>query len=415
MKRTVSASPVRGILKAPSSKSYAQRAIAAALLAEGTSEVHGLYLCDDTAAAFETARRLGARIYFNDRYHVIEGGLNPHSSTLDIGESGLATRLFAPIAALCTRPITLVGHGSILNRPISAMEKPLRGLGANFTSNNGFLPIEIQGPLRGGEITIDGSNGSQFLTGLLTALPLAEADSTIRVRALASKPYVDMTIATLRQFGVEVSHENYELFYIRGAQHYTPATYTVEGDWSGASCLLVAGALAGEITIDNLNPNSLQADQALVTALERAGATIDSDGNRYHVKKRELRAFEFDATDCPDLFPALVVLAAGCTGRSVLTGTKRLTHKESDRARTLAAEFGKLGIAVDISGDDTMVVEGGTICGGEVSSHNDHRIAMAAAVAGLTASSPVTVDGAEAVSKSYPAFWEDIEKIVVNG
>jgi 3-phosphoshikimate 1-carboxyvinyltransferase len=414
MKKTISASVVRGTLNAPSSKSYAQRAVAAALLAEGTSTIYGLDLCGDTASAFETARRLGARIYFNDRYHVIEGGLNPHSDTLDIGESGLATRLFTPIAALCTRRITIVGHGSILHRPISAMEKPLRGLGASITSNNGFLPIDIQGPLRGGEIQIDGSNGSQFLTGLLTALPLAAADSTIRVRALASKPYVDMTIDTLRQFGVEVSHDNYELFYIRGAQHYTPITYTVEGDWSGASCLLVAGAVAGEITVDNLNPNSLQADQALVAALERAGAMIGSDGNRYHVKKKALRAFEFDATDCPDLFPALVVLAANCEGRSVLKGTKRLTHKESDRARTLAGEFDKLGIEVDISGDDTMVVTGGTIRGGEVSSHNDHRIAMAAAVAGLTASSPVTIDGAEAVSKSYPAFWEDIEKIVIN-
>ncbi len=221
-----------------------------------------------------------------------------------------------------------------------------------------------------------------------------------------------MTIATLQAFGVEVSHDNYELFYIRGKQHYTSATYTVEGDWSGASCLLVAGALAGEITVDNLNPNSLQADQALVDALERAGAMIGSDGNRYHVKKKALRAFEFDATDCPDLFPALVVLAAGCDGKSVLKGTKRLTHKESDRARTLAAEFGKLGIDVDITGDDTMVVTGGTIHGGAVSSHNDHRIAMAAAVAGLTAESPVIIDGAEAVSKSYPAFWDDLEKIV---
>lgn len=412
MKKTVSTAAVRGELDAPASKSYAQRAIAAALLAEGTSEIYHMGLCDDTAAALEVARRLGAQVYYNDRYYQIKGGLNPQSDVLNIGESGLSTRLFTPIAALCAHPMTLTGHGSILQRPISGMEQPLQGLGASFTSNNGFLPIQIHGPLRGGDVTVDGSQGSQFLTGLLMALPLAQNDSTIRVRNLASKPYIDMTIGVAQDFGIEISHEDYELFYVRGGQSYVPAVYNIEGDWSGASCLLVAGAVAGEITVNNLNPNSLQADQALVYALERAGAMIDSDGNTYHVKKKSLRAFEFDATDCPDLFPALVALAANCTGNSVLKGTNRLTHKESDRARTLAGEFGKLGIRVDISADDTMVVEGGTIRGGEVESHNDHRIAMALAVAALTASEPVTIHDAEAVSKSYPDFWDEFARII---
>lgn len=412
MEKTILPSSISGILNAPCSKSYAQRAIAAALLADGTSELHHMDLCDDTAAALEVARRLGARVYFNDRYYAIDGGLNLHSDNLDIGESGLSTRLFTPVAALCSHPVTISGHGSILKRPISAMEKPLRDLGVTIRSNKGFLPIAIHGPLQGGDITVDGSQGSQFLTGLLTALPLAKNDSTIRVRNLTSKPYIDMTIEVLSAFGVEVSHENYELFYVPSGQSYTATTYNIEGDWSGASCLLVAGAVAGEITVNNLNPNSLQADQALVYALERAGAMIVSDGNTYHVRKKALHAFEFDATDCPDLFPALVTLAANCEGRSILKGTKRLTHKESDRARTLAAEFEKLGIFVDISEEDTMVVEGGMIQAGTVNSHNDHRIAMAMAVAGLTAAGPVTVEGAEAVSKSYPRFWEDLETLV---
>jgi len=413
MKKTVKSSGVQGELNAPTSKSYAQRAVAASLLAPGTSELHHMDLCDDTAAALEVARRLGAKVYFNDRYYVIDGGLNPHSDTLDIGEAGLATRLFTPIAAMCAHPITITGHGSILTRPIGAMENPLRGLGATFRSNNGFLPIDIHGPLRGGDIRVDGSQGSQFLTGLLAALPLAKNDSTIHVDNLTSKPYIDMTIEVLKAFGVEVSHENYELFYVRGQQQYTPAVYDVEGDWSGASCLLVAGAVAGEITMHNLNPNSLQADQALVYALERAGAMIGSDGNTYHVRKKHLNAFEFDATDCPDLFPALVALAANCEGKTVLKGTKRLTHKESDRARTLADLFGTLGIEVDLSLEDTMIVQGGQIQGREVSSHNDHRIAMGAAVAGLTASEPVVIDQANAVSKSYPHFWEEFAKITV--
>ena len=413
MKKTVSASSVCAVLDAPASKSYAQRAVAAALLADGTSELHRMDLCDDTEAALEVARRLGADICFNGRHCAIKGGLNPQSATLNIGESGLSTRLFTPIAALCTYPMTITGHGSILNRPIVAMEEPLRGLGAVVSSKEGFLPVDIQGPLCGGDITVDGAHGSQFLTGLLMSLPLAKNDSTIRVQNLASKPYIDMTIEVAKAFGIELSHENYELFYVRGGQSYVPAVYAVEGDWSSASCLLVAGAVAGGITINNLNPNSLQADQALVYALERAGAMIESDGNTYHVKKKKLRAFEFDATDCPDLFPALVALAANCEGHTVLKGTKRLTHKESDRARTLADVFGALGIRVDLSEEDAMIVEGGAITGGEVSSHNDHRIAMAAAVAGLTASGPVVIDNADAVSKSYPGFWDDFSKITI--
>ena len=411
MEKIVSASPVHGSLDAPASKSYAQRAVAAALMADGSSEIHHMDLCDDTAAALETARRMGARVYFNERYYVIDGGLNPKSDILNIGESGLATRLFTPIAALCAHPMTITGHGSILKRPISMMEGPLCGLGAGFTSDNGYLPIQIHGPLKGGDVVVDGSQGSQFLTGLLMALPKAENDSTIRVRNLTSKPYIDMTIETLRAFGIEVSHEEYELFYIKGGQTYRPTVYNIEGDWSGASCLLVAGAVAGEITVNNLNPNSLQADQSLVYALERAGAMVGSDGNTYSVKKKALRGFEFDATDCPDLFPALVALAANCEGETILEGTKRLTHKESDRARTLAEVFGTLGVPVDLSQENRMIVKGGIIRGGTVSSHNDHRIAMAAAVAGLTAIKPVIIAGAEAVAKSYPRFWEDLSRI----
>lgn len=411
MRKTITSSAVKGTLDAPASKSYAQRAVAAALLADGTSELHHFDICDDTAAALETARRLGARIYFNDRYYLVEGGLNPHSDVLNIGESGLAARLFTPVAALCTHAITVAGHGSILQRPVSAIENPLKKLGVSITSNNGFLPLRIQGPLQGGEVEVDGSQGSQFLTGLLTALPLAENDSVIRVHDLKSRPYVDMTIGVLEAFGVEASHENYEQFYVRGGQSYVPTKYNIEGDWSGASCLMVAGAVAGEVTVNNLNPNSLQADQALVYALERAGAMVGSDGNTYHIEKKQLNAFEFDATDCPDLFPALVALAANCEGKTVLKGTDRLTNKESDRAKTLADVFGTLGISVDLSREDTMIVEGGTIRGGRVSSHNDHRIAMAAAVAGLTATGPVIIEDAEAVSKSYPRFWEDFAKI----
>ena len=412
MIKTILPGTIDGTITAPVSKSYAQRAIAAALLDDGDTRLFNMGLCDDTAAALEVARRLGARVYYNDRYYIIRGGLYPRAQVLDIGESGLSTRLFTPIAALCSRPLTITGRGSILKRPVEPIEVPLRALGANITSDNGYLPLSVQGPLRGGEITIDGSFGSQFLTGLLMALPRATGDSIIHVDNLKSKPYIDMTIEVAKAFGVELSHENYETFHIKGGQTFHAVDYYIEGDWSGASCQLVAGALAGTVTVKNLKLDSLQADRVILDALRLAGAKVEITGtDEVTVSKDELKSFSFDAGDCPDLFPALVALAAKCKGRSVLKGTKRLTHKESDRAATLAEVFSTLGIKVDLSEEDTMIIEGGTIHGGRVSSHNDHRIAMAAAVAGVVAEGPVEIEDPEAVAKSYPDFWDDLAAI----
>ncbi|MCL2465593.1 MAG: 3-phosphoshikimate 1-carboxyvinyltransferase [Micrococcales bacterium] len=383
----------------------------------------------------------------------ITGGLNPRSATVDIGESGLSTRLFTPIAALCDRQITVTGHGSILSRPVSMMEAPLRELGVTVTTNGGLLPITVRGPLRGGVVHADGALSSQFITGLLMAAPLAGSDTFIRVESLNSRPYIDMTLEVMHAFGVAAENRDYREFFIPAGQSYTAADYTVEGDWSGASTLLVAGATCGSsggITITNLDPSSSQADAAILAALRLAGAIVEtgveggqvretvgerlrSTGQRpgrderfpnlppppnpkatgwVTVRRGEVRAFEFDATQCPDLFPALVALAASCRGTTTLRGTERLTHKESDRAATLAAEFGKLGIRVDISQRDVMKVHGGPMRGAQVDSHNDHRIAMALAVAALGASDgPTTITGAESVDKSYPAFWEALESI----
>lgn len=411
MNKMIQPGSIDGELDAPASKSYAQRAIAAALLAQGTSELRYMDLCDDTSAALDVVARMGAKIKNDGRTYTIQGGLNPIHQDLNIGESGLSTRLFTPLAALCERPLTITGHGSMLKRPVAEMEKVLRELGVSITSDKGFLPIQVQGPVRGGEVTMNGASGSQFLTGLLMSLPLAKDDSIIYVKNLTSRPYIDMTIEVAEAFGIEIDHNDYECFFVKGNQTYTPTSYGVEGDWSGASCLLVAGALAGDITVNNLNPNSLQADKAIIRALVRAGATVGSNGNSYRVIKSDLNGFEFDATDCPDLFPALVALAANCEGKTILTGTNRLTHKESDRAQTLADVFGRLGIDVDISQENTMIVTGGTVRGGKVSSHNDHRIAMAAATVALTASERVEIEGAEAVSKSYPHFWNAFQSL----
>ena len=411
MKTTIHKGRIAGSITAPASKSYAQRAVAAALLAGGETTLTHLDLCNDTRAALDVARRLGASVSHEGTTYTIRGGLNPVSTKLNIGESGLATRLFTPIASLCHMPITINGEGSILRRPIEMMEEPLQALGVEVISNGGYLPISVQGPMRGGEIHVDGSLSSQFITGLLMTLPLSPNDTVLHVENLKSRPYVDMTIDLAARFGVAIEHNNYEQFYIAGGQHYTPCTYNIEGDWSGASCLLVAGATAGSITIRNLNHISLQADLAIIEALARAGAEIITTNSSVTVHGGPLHAFEFDATDCPDLFPALAALAASCEGTSVLTGTQRLTYKESNRAKTIAEVFGRLGIGVDLSEENTMRITGGPVSSAVVDSHNDHRIAMAAAVAALSSDDSVVIEGADAADKSYPNFWNDLDTL----
>ena len=411
MKTTIHKGRIAGSITAPASKSYAQRAVAAALLAGGETTLTHLDLCNDTRAALDVARRLGASVSHEGTTYTIRGGLNPVSTKLNIGESGLATRLFTPIASLCHMPITINGEGSILRRPIEMMEEPLQALGVEVISNGGYLPISVKGPMRGGEIHVDGSLSSQFITGLLMALPLSPNDTVLHVENLKSRPYVDMTIDLAARFGVAIEHNNYEQFYIAGGQHYTPCTYNIEGDWSGASCLLVAGATAGSITIRNLNHISLQADLAIIEALARAGAEIITTNSSVTVHGGPLHAFEFDATDCPDLFPALAALAASCEGTSVLTGTQRLTYKESNRAETIAEVFGRQGIGVDLSEENTMRITGGPVSSAVVDSHNDHRIAMAAAVAALSSDDSVVIEGADAADKSYPNFWNDLDTL----
>ncbi|MFI3330217.1 MAG: 3-phosphoshikimate 1-carboxyvinyltransferase [Rikenellaceae bacterium] len=401
-----------GELTPPSSKSYAQRAVAAALLSSGVSTLSSMELCNDTKASLEVAEKLGAKIEkISNSEFKIQGGLAPLSSTLNIGESGLSTRLFTPVASLCNNPITVTGHGSILTRPMTMMITPLEELGVKIESNEGFLPFTVSGPIKGGMCHVDGSASSQLLTGLLTALPLAENDTTLKVNKLTSIPYIDMTIDVLKSFGVKIEHNDYEEFFIKGEQEYVARDYKIEGDWSGASCILVAGAIAGDITLYNMNPLSLQADVAIVDALVKAGAEVSSTPDSIRVTKRELHAFEFDATQCPDLFPALAALAASCKGTTVLKGTKRLTHKESNRAQAIASEYIKMGIEVDISQENIMKITGGKIRGCEIDSHNDHRIAMATAVSALVSEGEMEIHGGECVNKSYPLFWEDLKKI----
>lgn len=412
MDKIVSAGEVRGTLTPPCSKSYAQRALAAALLCEGETVLRNVEFCDDTRSALRCIEALGARTRILDRETVaVTGGLHPTGRRLPVGESGLSTRLFTPIAALCDTPIRIEGEGSLLRRPMGMMVGPLRSAGVRVHDNDGLLPFEVCGPMRGGRIEVDGSVSSQFVTGLLLALPLASEETTLRVHDAVSTPYIDMTIDTAARFGAEICHNDFTEFYIRGNQRYRPVDYRIEGDWSAAAMLLVAGATAGEVRVENISMLSRQADTAVCTALVRAGAAVIDEAGAVTAARRPLRAFEFDATQCPDLFPALAALAAAAEGVSAIRGTRRLHHKESDRAEAIREEYGKLGIEVDLSQEDTMLIRGGAIRGGRVASHGDHRMAMSLAVAALRSENDVTIEGAECVAKSYPGFFEALGRL----
>ena len=413
MDKSISHGRLNGVLAPPGSKCSAPRALAVALLTKGRSVLRNMDFCNDTLSALNCIQTLGAKIErTDDNTIIVDGGLAPQSDSLCVGESGLSARLFTPIASLCSEPITVRGEGTLLYRPMDMMIHPLRRLGVDVRDGGGKLPIEVCGPIAGGEIDVDGSVSSQFVTGLLIALPLAAEDTIINVAGAVSKPYLDMTIDTAAHFGVAIEHNDYEQFYIAGGQSYTPTDYSIEGDWSAAAMLLVAGAVAGEVTVKNLSMLSKQADVAICDALVRAGAELTTEGNTVTASHRELRGFEFDATNCPDLFPALATLAAAAEGESRIIGTRRLEHKESNRAEAIANEFRKLGIDVDLSESNVMKIRGGEIHGGvEVESYGDHRMAMTLAVAALLSDKEITIKGAECVSKSYPNFFEDLEML----
>ncbi|MBO7199310.1 MAG: 3-phosphoshikimate 1-carboxyvinyltransferase [Alistipes sp.] len=404
-----------GEVTPPCSKSYAQRALAAALLAEGRTTLRGIELCRDTRSAIDAIEKLGARVEIkDDNTLVIEGGLKPVTNRLNVGESGLAARLFTPIAALGGEAMTIDGEGTLKHRPMAMMVSPLRDLGVEVRDGGGRLPIEVKGPISGGRIVVDGSISSQFITGLLIALPLAQRDTTVEVRDAVSTPYIDMTLETLERFGVEIMHNDgdYTEFYIEGNQQFTPVDYTIESDWSAAAFVMVAAAIAGEVTVKNISTLSRQADTAVCRALERAGASIIIEEDSITVAHRDLEAFTFDATNSPDLFPALVALAAAADGVSTIYGIERLRGKESDRGEVLRDEYKRLGIHIELDYDENVMrVVGGKPHAAEVDSHGDHRIAMSLALTALRIEDEVVIRNRECVAKSYPSFFEDIEML----
>ena len=420
-------SKLSGSQIAPASKSSMQRACAAALIHIGKTIIHNPGHSNDDLAALDVIQKLGATVIIgktaSGKIHtspieVNSNGVKPIGPSMNCVESGLGIRMFTPIAALSNELIGIEGKGSLVKRPMHFFDEILPLVGVKVQSHKGFLPIQIQGPLVPATITIDGSLSSQFLTGMLMAYAATEKqDIEIKVVDLKSKPYIDLTLAVLNAFGWKVEHTNYESFrFLAHAPLQPIIEYTVEGDWSGAAFLLVAGAIAGPIKVKGLQLNSTQADKKIMEALISAKANMIQEVDGILIgpsadNSNNLIAFEFNATDCPDLFPPLVALASVCNGVTKIKGVSRLAHKESDRGLTLQTEFAKMGVQIELVGDEMLIHGGSLIQSATVFSQHDHRIAMACGVAALVANGPIEITEAEAINKSYTNFFTHLQEL----
>lgn len=413
MKAIINPGDVNGIITAPPAKSLTQRAYAAALLHIGKTIIHNAGISEDENAALQVIRQLGAKIvsHPDNTFEITSSGVAPISAAIDCRESGLAARLFTPIAALCDKRIQIEGVGTLLRRPMDGFGEILPGLNVYLTGFNGTLPFSLQGPLQPKDIKIDAGDGSQFLSGLLFAFSSAAIRPvTIRVSGLKSKPYIELTLEVLAHFGKIITHKNYQEFYIDPSA-FVPVgdlEMTVDGDWSSAAYWLVAGAIAGDMALLNLRQESKQADVAILKVLQDAGAQTTWIGNSILVKKTKLNAFEFDATDTPDLFPALSVLAAFCDGESHIRGVHRLFHKESNRVESITEMLHDFAVPFSVEDDMLFITGVQKVQGTIIDSYHDHRIVMAAAIAALRANGPVEISFAESVNKSYPDFFKEL-------
>ena len=440
----------------PVSKSFAQRAIIAAALADGTSHLKGYTPCGDNEAALQVARDLGVEIEQDGNMLTIKGisaqlGSLDHE-TLHVGESGLLTRMMIPVMAqLGSRPVTFTGEKTLLGRPLTGAREIVEVLGGKIQNDNETfqddspvrVPLTIEGPLKAGRAEISGKHGSQLISGLLMALPFAEKNSSLIVHEPKSIPYMFITLEVLKKFGIKVGNDmlggpdflasdgdwslcTEMVFKVKGGQKYKAADIDLEGDWSAAANFLVAGAVFGKAVLQGLDTTSLQADLSIMDILMDAGASLsqlDGDKGDITVQRAPLKAFNVDASNCPDLFPIISVLAAFCQGTSRLAGVGRLANKESDRAKAILEMLTSMGVKASVEGDE-MVIEGHGLAqrllvgsllkGGSYTSHHDHRMVMALKVAALGADGPIVIDDEECVAKSFPQFHEIFNAVTAN-
>ena len=435
----------------PSSKSFAQRAVIAAALASGTSVLDGYSPCGDSETALSLAQSLGAQVERIDRKLIIKG-IGASKGCLEIneinaGESGFLSRLMIPLmAVLSEKPVRINGEKSLLKRPLSQAHDIMAAYGVRLypekaapRSGDCMIPLSVAGPIIPGRADVSGKGGSQLISGLLSALPLAGGRSELYVHDPRRIPYLFITVDILKHFGIKIGSEmegdqdfletqDWSLctglnFRIKGGQSYQSASFGLEADWSGAAPFLCAGAIFGQVEVEGLDTRSLQADISIMDILVEAGASMSqADGpcSSIRVQRAPLNPFDVDLNNCPDLFPAVAVLAAFCPGQSCLKGVERLRHKETDRAAAIEAILSRMGVEIEIEEDEMRITGIGLsqriICGkllrgGQYSSSGDHRIAMALRLASLGADSPVTIDDEACLAKSYPGFNKQFESL----
>ena len=417
MKAVITPGPLYGSLTMPPSKSVMQRVCAAVWARGGDMRIVNPGSSEDDIVLLQLLRAVGAAITENrdgSLRIVIEPAANHPLNEIYFGASGLAARMCIPIIALAGRTVRLMANESLSRRPMQSATDVLPKLGVSVDMQGGHFPAIISGKLIPRDVEVDGSVSSQFITGLLIAYSAAGAkDVRITVRGLVSRPYIRLTLDVMQSAGMKVpSWETGDVFHFDNASRPAlfPASFIVEGDWSAAAFWLVAGAIAGPLTIRGLNVFSAQGDKAVLQVLMECGASLSIEAEQITVGPASLKAFHFDATDTPDLFPPLAALAVYCGGTSVIEGMSRLAGKESNRAATIVSELAKMGADIVVQ-DDLMIIRGGqTLHGATGAAHNDHRIAMMCAITALCAEGKTIIDGAEAVRKSYPRFFDDFQK-----
>lgn len=426
---------LRGEAILPASKSYAQRAILLAALARGTTRLFGVTLCDDVEAAIGVARSLYADISLDGTTLTIEGhqdllqdGLRVRDGRLFVGESGLLARLCIPLAGLSPEPVTIEGEKTLLNRRVDDHRAALRKLGLRLSfSRLGRLPVRVGGHLHGGAVEVSGERGSQMISGMLLALSQCEEESVVLVENVTSAPYISLTTYIAQFFGLtgykcpelaDVPDEDplERTWFVDPQQQVTPVLgLEVERDWSAAAMLLVAGAIAGDITLPGLDPRSFQSDSDIYELMRhnQIDIVLHEDNRTVSVRRSFIQPFFYDINQAPDLFAPLFVLAVFAGGESIIAGTDRLRNKESDRAATFVQEFRKLGVRVNLGEDEMHIFgrENRRLSGADCSSYGDHRLAMALSVAALMADGPVRIDDTECIAKSFPGFLETLEKL----
>lgn len=408
-----------GVVRVPASKSIGHRLLICAGLADGRSILKGVTSSDDITATLTGMRCLGAEIEEQGSTLVVKGsgGVRPLQQLIDCGESGSTLRFLLPLALTAASKLTFTGQGRLGERPLTVYEAICREQGLMWQSDGG-LPLTVCGPLEPGSYKLPGDISSQFLSGLLFALPLLGADSVIELTTpLESKGYVDLTLAALADAGIVVEHEAYRRFSIWGRQAYRPIVETVEGDFSQAAFWLVAGTIGTAISCEGLNPHSRQGDRAIVDWIRAAGGVINYSDQAITAVPAPTAETVIDASNCPDLVPIMAVLASVSRGETRIIRAGRLRLKESDRLRSTSTELRKLGADI-IEGEDSLIIRGKPwLNGGEVDSWQDHRIAMALAIASIRCQQPVLLHGSDCVAKSYPDFWRDFVKLggVIDG